>query len=202
MSIHTLKVENVETGTLSVHLKIQEHNFYWNEWQFKGRLLVAIPSKTKPKCISPETWATGILDATTKSGKFHLAIPRSFWQKSWGDCSAKARVDRSRIIDVMDAFSGFDDTDGHTPVDSVLDIIKILKQGEDVLIPSATKKISGFILAMLSNIANTYNTHPVKIWYPITGEGYELTPFQLGYIYGMYDANSSFGMNYLRETIK
>jgi hypothetical protein len=90
---------------------------------------------------------------------------------------------------MMDAFSGTENFDGHTPQDSIRTIVDYLKRGDDVVILSPTKKISGFVPAILSTVFDPH-VHIVKVWCPIVyGSEYELTPFQYGYIYGQSDAS-------------
>lgn len=189
----------MEIGTVTVKLQIIEITPLC-EVGFKGRLLTAIPTELKPKSVTSKTWATSILAATAQHGKFQLALPKSFWQEKWGEVDIEAGIGGVRCIDVIDVITVTDYSCGSTPMQSVLEIIEVLKNGADVLIPASTQKISGFVPALLNLIS--HDSHPVKVWNPIVcGDKYELTPFQLGYIYGIYDGRSAFGLEYIRREI-
>lgn len=180
----------MNTEIIKVKLNIQELDIPWMRIEFKGKLFAATPSRSKPRGISPETWAISLLHARSQFGKFRIAIPRSFWPSSSENLTEKAGMCSDDWIDVMDAFSGTENLDGHTPVESVRTIVDYLKRGDDVVMLSATKKVSGFVPAILSKVSDSL-VHVVKVWYPIVyGREYELTPFQYGYIYGQSDAYS------------
>jgi|GEM_PF-1632768 len=192
----------MDTAKVKVNLKIQDlMPSYWDATQFKGRLLVATPTMLKPKDISSKKWATAILEAISEHGKFHLAIPLSFWSKKWKTAPIQEEERAPHWIELVDAFSESDYAQGLTPMHSIREIIEVLASGNNVLIPSSSEKISGFVPAMLTMIS--HDSHPEKIWYPTLYSSeirHELTQFQFGYIYGMCDVNYSFGLSSLRET--
>ncbi|MFI3187071.1 MAG: hypothetical protein QX198_13945 [Methylococcaceae bacterium] len=179
----------MNTETIKVKLNIQELDIPWMRIEFKGKLFAATPARSKPRGMSPETWVISLLHARSQFGKFRIAIPRSFWPSNAKDLIENAGMCPADWIDVMDVFSGTENLDGLTPVDSIQTIIGYLKRGDDVVILSATKKVSGFIPAILSKTFDSH-VHIVKVWYPIVyGREYELSPFQYGYIYGQSDAS-------------
>ncbi len=179
----------MNTEIIKVNMNIQELDIPWMRIEFKGKLFAATPSKAKPRGISPETWAISLLDSRSQFGKCRIAIPRSFWPSNSRNLTEKAGMCFGDWIDLMDAFGGTENLDGNTPQESIQTIIDYLKMGDDVVILSPTKKISGFVPAILSKVFDPH-VYIVKVWYPIVhGSEYELTPFQYGYIYGQSDAS-------------
>jgi hypothetical protein len=165
-------------------LEVQELHIPWLRSAFEGRLLAAIPSGSRPDGLSPETWASQILTAAHATGAQCLAIPVGFWPGG----ERSAAPGGGRWIEVMDTYPGLG---GPTPLDSVRDIVSALATGEDVLCLSATRTVSGFIPAILSRLSDA-EVHIEKVVWPVMqGRGYELTPFQIGYLYGLGDAKSS-----------
>ena len=168
-------------------LKIQELDLpYGVLTPFKGRLFSGTPNRGKPRSVPAEAWCELVLEAAQSSWKKHLAIPRSFWPKektlTW--LSEKTQH-HFQCIHVFDTFHSVID---HAEVaDSLRKKKKNLSLGEDVLIISANKKISGFVPAALTMLLDP-QVHIAKVLYPITvGSGYDLTPFQLGYLHGLSD---------------
>jgi hypothetical protein len=168
-----------------------------------GTLYSANCSTAKPADISDETWTASLLDAfisltasnfqkCTKT--FQLVLQSSFWrpnseshilQKS--DIIGRLIHEPISIVEVIDEFCGVDNLNPDTPIESIARIFTAMQSGVDIVILSRSKQISGFIPAVLSRISNP-QCPIVKLWYPITiGEGYNLTAFQLGYLYGLSD---------------
>lgn len=176
----------MDAVNLAVNLNIQEIKIPWCEWELKGKLYAATATKPKPRGLPPEAWVTALLHAACKCGKYRLVIPRSICPSNAEMLLEQANLGEVQWIELLDVFEGFDNYGGSTPIDAVRAIIDSLKDGQDVLILSATKKIPGFIPAILS-IISAPEVHIVKVWYPIHNKGYDLTPFQIGYIYGLYD---------------
>ena len=170
-------------------LKTQELEMPWGLGILKGRLLVATPTRSKPRNVSADDWCSRILATAEVDRKFHLVIPCSFWPDG-KPCHGEptSTFTEFRRFDVMDAFCGAEEYRPDTPFDSIREIIDCLMKGDDVLVLSATKKIPGFLPAVLSRILEP-DVHIVKLWWPIIcGSGYELSLFQLGYLYGLTDA--------------
>ena len=174
---------------IQLTLKIQELHFHWyGRKAVKSRLCVATPSRAKPREVTAESWCAQIVETAQASWNQHLAIPWSFWPKGKPDSQFSTEAGEQRCFDVVDVFCGFEDYHDGTPADSIREIIDCLARGEDVLILSNSKKISGFILAVLMRLLDP-DRHIIKLWWPIIHGGYDLSPFQLGYLYGLTDAD-------------
>jgi len=165
-----------------------------------GKLFAATPLKSKPRSTSAAQWALDILHSFSASTaklaasadigtNFHLAIPRSYWGDGKAECSAipEGVLQEGafpRFIDVMDCFVAYGDYYMPSPDKGIAEIQAAVTKSENVVLLSATTRISGFVPVMLARIFLP-NENILKIWYPIIhGHGYELTPFQLGYLYG------------------
>ena len=61
-----------------------------------------------------------------------------------------------------------------------------MKAGEDVLVPSLSETLSGFVPLILCRIYGL-DIHVAKVWYPVLQNGYELSEFHMGYVYGLTD---------------
>lgn len=190
----------MDVSALAVKLKIQEISIPWCNVLLKGKLFAAIPCTPKPRGFSAVAWAVDLLRATKQFGSCRLVVPSSLCSSDTSKLLEQTGMGEINWIDLMDHFKGFNDFDGYSPIDAVQKIIDALNVGEDVIILSGTKKISGFVPAIISKIIAT-EVHAVKVWYPIVGKGYALTPFQLGYIYGLSDAGSSSDLKYIRERL-
>jgi hypothetical protein len=180
-------------GDAEAELTIEEPEIPRCQLAFKGKLYAATSSSSKPPDISPDTWAIALVRAARRRGKFRLVIPSSFCRLSIQGLFKQAGLDDTDWIELLDMFPGEFDNGrdrywgGRTPMDSLLAIVEALRAGQDVLILSATNKISGFVPAVLSRISDPM-VNVVKVWYPITrGRDYELTAFQSGYLYGLSD---------------
>lgn len=176
----------MDTVNLAVNLEIQEIEIPWCEWELKGKLYAAVPTKSKPRGLPLDEWATALLHAAYNCGKYRLAIPRSLCPANAEKLLEQAKMGEAQWIVMLDIFEGYDTYGGSTPIEAVREIIDSLKNGENILMLSAKKKIPGFIPAILS-IISAPEVHIVKVWYPILNKGYDLTPFQIGYLYGLYD---------------
>lgn len=174
-------------------LKIHEVDIPWPlPWPFKGRLLAGTPSRNKPRATSMAAWSGQIVELATQQSKAYLAIPDSFWQ-----------LDIEQDEDVRNKSTPYiriKDNPGANPPQildldgSLSDIIQHLTDGEDVLILSAARKISGFIPALFSMLSDQ-SGHIEKILYPIEHGGYVLTQQHRGYLRGIYDAKSIRALN-------
>jgi hypothetical protein len=172
-----------------------------------GRLYSATPNKAKPNHMSGEEWTTSLLVAffgiTTASfpghgRKFELVLQSSLWESIVKtQALQESFYERQQItkpislLKVTDEFCGTENFNPETPIESIGKIFDALKSGIDIFVFSCSEKISGFIPAVLSRISDS-QCHIVKLWHPIIiGQGYELTPFQLGYLYGLTDASAA-----------
>lgn len=169
-----------------LQLTVQEIAIPWVETSlFKGRLLAGTPSRNKPRATSIAVWCRQVLDLAAQRNKVYLVIPDSFWPPPI-DQGADAEQKRLLHIRIMD-------DPGAAPENmielewSLGKIIQLLDDGEDVLILSATRDISGFIPALFSMLGDP-SCHIEKILYPIEHGGYVLTPQQRGYLRGIDDA--------------
>lgn len=151
---------------------------------FKGDLYVGTPSRNKPKDITNESWQSTILNLALARGKAYIVVPDSFW------CNSKEPpkdIENCLCIKFPDLCDG--NVERGTPQEAIVRIVEHLKDAEDVLILSATKKASGFIPAILSILAAP-DCHIEKILWPIEhGAGYTLTPAQRGYLAGLSNAS-------------
>lgn len=157
----------------------------WGEdLPFKGDLYVGTPSRNKPKDVTNESWQDTILNLAVARGKACIVVPDSFWCKS---NESPKDIENCLCIKFPDLCDG--NVERGTPQEAIVRIVEHLKDAEDVLILSTSKKISGFIPAILSMLAAP-DCHIEKIMWPIEhGAGYTLTPAQRGYLAGLYDAS-------------
>jgi len=153
--------------------------------KFKGRLFVATPTRGKPRAVSPEQWCQLVLLAAEQSEFKCLVVPWSFWSAGHATLPLPASSrPGQQYVHVVDTAAGFEELRGDTPMWGISEVIRLLSEGEDLLVVSASKKISGFIPAALVQVSAP-EIHIVKVWYPVVAsEGYELTPFQIGYLAG------------------
>lgn len=169
-----------------LRLAIQDFAIPWG-WPlpFKGRLLAGTPSRNKPRAASMAEWCDQIIELATQQSKAHLAIPDSFWPP---------RTDQNVELErKLPQYIQITDNPGGKPTElarlqwCLRDIIRHLTDGEEVLILSATREISGFVPALFSTLGAP-SCHIEKVLYPIEHGGYVLTPQQRGYLRGIYDA--------------
>lgn len=170
---------------LVVTVEIEELSFLKGETVFKGRLCAVRPSRSKPRDITSEVWAVALLRAANEGGKFLLAIPRSFCSSDGISIVEQAGLADTRWIDLMDQPNY---QRGSSPIEAVREIIDALSDGEDVLVLSNTKRRPGFVSAVLSKLCEPI-VHVEKVLHTVTSYRYELTPFQVGYIYGISDGH-------------
>jgi hypothetical protein len=152
----------------------------------KGKLLVATPEHRRPRDVPLETWLIELVRSANQNGKYRLAIPATFW-KGLAPDFGHPELDGLSTIAVADSL---EPADGHgrRPADSIEQITRALSAGEDVLVLTSTQEVSGFIPAVLGLLADP-QVHPEKVLYSIVkGESYSLTPFELGYVYGLADS--------------
>ena len=182
----------MNTKNTFVELNIEELKIpYGDGGVFKGKLFGATPNREKPHDMSAETWAISLLTLTTRiKEKYTLAVPVSFWPSIEICRAQKSEPNGVHWITVMDQIEDISKQHGATPERSFHQIIDALKSGKNVLILSATGKISGFVPAIMSLLLHP-TAHVEKVAYPIIeGLGYEMTPFQLGYLYGFSGSGS------------
>lgn len=156
----------------------------WGEdLPFKGDLYVGTPSRNKPKDVTNASWQDTILNLAIARGKAYIVVPDSFW---WNSNESPKDIENCLCIKFPDLCD--ENIERGTPQEAIVRIVEHLRDAEDVLILSATKKVSGFVPAILSLLAAP-DCHIEKILWPIEqGAGYTLTPAQRGYLVGLYDA--------------
>jgi hypothetical protein len=169
-------------------LKIEKLDFSWCATKFKGRIYVATPNRSKPRDVTAESWGLQIVEVAQENWKQNLAIPMSLWPKGEPNLIRGTTAGKDNCFHVLDNFCGLDGMNPTMPVESIRGIIDGLARGEDILILSNSKKISGFIPAVITRLTDT-RLHILKLWYPFLGQSFELTEFQLGYLYGLTDAD-------------
>jgi hypothetical protein len=171
----------------------------------QGKLLSAGPSYSKPLVIDKKDWVVSLFNnvvkqVTREARKPVLAVPRSFWPLRMGALLDQVEFEGYQSIDVMDECGEINNADPMTMMNSIREIIDRLQDGQDVVVLSHTRKISGFIPALLMCVSLPHLEDPTKYWYTLVREqGLELTPFQVGYIHGLYDASGPFGLMQLRS---
>ncbi len=153
---------------------------------FKGRLLSASPSRSKPRNMEAAEWCAALMKIAFSKENCRVAIPESFWAFNQGSIDLRETTLPAHIaVPDLPSTIGIDQTE--TPCYAIEEIVQSLKRGEDVLVLSATTGISGFIPAVLTRLTHP-NCHLVKLFYPIESAGYALSPDQKGYIAGLSDA--------------
>ena len=187
---------------VEVQLIIQEMRDAPIKWPWKGKPYAATPSTQKPAELSTEAWAIAVLRAARHSCKFRLVIPRSFYPGGLRSLPLPAELTQGDWIELMDMAPNQKDYDEGSPLKSFGEILRALKAGEDVLVPSLSEKISGFLPLFLSRIRNM-RSHVVKVWSPVMDD-YELSEFHMGYVYGLTDGRRGHfggGVNQLRREL-
>lgn len=184
---------------IQAKLRVQELHIPYDSCAFKGKLLVATPFEDKPRNVAPLQWRSAIL-ANRVCKESHLVIPLSFWlpyKPAHQELPSTSEFSRFYLVDEV-PFDG-ENYSSDTPFDSIRRIIDCLKKGENVLALSATPDASGFLPAVLARVIDP-NIHIVKLWWPIVhGNDYLLTPFQVGYLYGLTDAEFRSETESIRE---
>jgi hypothetical protein len=177
-----------------IEIQIQEIRIaYGTGSAVTGKMFAATPIGKKPDTMPAETWAIALAKAASKKQNYLLAVPTSFWPTG----ASKSDVDTALVgiqwVSVMDQIDKIANANGQTPARSLLQVVKALKEGHDVLLLSSSDEISGFVPAIISKVLHP-TAHVEKIVYPIVeGMGYPMTQFQLGYLYGMANANALTG---------
>jgi len=153
----------------------------------KGCLFAATPIDSKPKNMTHKRWAEKILFSASQPANCKLAVHRSFWSSKWGNDPLQNQLDKM-IIKLNDTFEQHDYYWGFTPIRSACEIIKALRSGEDVLIPTAKHNVPGFIFALFHFIFGGYMEHPHKLDATLSQcYEYDVTPLQMGYFFGFHD---------------
>jgi|TARA_R100000789_G_scaffold53366_1_gene52427 hypothetical protein len=162
-------------------LKIQELVGLYGETYGKGRLFVATPTRGKPRAVSAEQWSHDVLRSAEKSAFKSLVVQWSFWP---GGLPPASTGNGGRHIEIIDTAAGMEKFGYDTPQSNLEKVRDLLSAGQDLLLVAASKKIPGFVPAVLCQSCCP-EIHTAKILYPLMiGENYELTPFQIGYITG------------------
>lgn len=158
----------------------------------KGRLMVALPSRNRPRTTSQGDWCANVVNQSLALGELHLAIPESFWlsESKQGEKYSDFQSNIPQHIVVHDTFGEFGGDVHLSPLSGLRAIVDLLAVGESVLVVSNSKVISGFVPALLGHIIDP-DCHFEKLIWPIQhGEGYALTVAQIAYIAGLYDARA------------
>ena len=177
-----------------VEIQIQEIRIaYGTGSAVKGKLFAATPVGKKPDTMPAETWVTSLVKAASKKQNYLLVIPTSFWPSSVSKSDVDTALVGIQWVSVMDQIDKISNANGQTPTRSLMQVVKTLKDGQDVLLLHSSDEISGFVPAIISKVLHP-TAHVEKIAYPIVeGMGYPMTQFQLGYLYGMANANALTG---------
>lgn len=162
---------------------------------------IGTPTKAKPDDVTAEQWCSLTAEAAKASWKQNIAIPWSFWPDVKTNVGIATELGEHSCFDVMDIFCGVEDYRPDTPLNAFQDILDCLARGEDVLVLSNSHKIPGVFIAVLTRLLCS-EMHIIKLWWPIINEGYDLSPVQLGYIYGLTDANMFHVPDHLRRSQK
>lgn len=169
-----------------------------------GTLFCATFSATRAHDIGDVEWGVAVLDAFFRvdlgdlrkgARKADYAVPSSFWPQISDDPAVRREIlqvthtgSGDGLIEVQDEFCGIEHYVPDTPIEGIKEIVNSLQKGVDVILMNVSKGISGFVPAAITRLQEK-ECNIVKLWYPILKQyGYELTPFQLGYLYGLTDA--------------
>jgi len=172
---------------IEVQLSIKDMWFnHGEERRRRGNLYAATPSAPKPAELSMEAWAVAVLRAASRFGKFRLVIPTSFYPGGLRGLPLPVDLAHRDWIELMDLAPSRNDFQGDSPLDSLRPILRALEAGETLLVPSLSETISGFVPLILARIYGPHE-HVVKVWYPVLSDGYELSEFHMGYLYGLTD---------------
>ena len=162
-------------------LKIQEVVLPYGGAGPKGRLFAATLELSKPRTVTADQWCQQVLEAAEASGFKYLVVPWSFWPEGCPPDSVRLG---QRYVQVMDTVAGIELLCGETPEQGLREVNRLLRGGQDLLVVSASQNVPGFIPAALAQM-NESGIHIVKLWHPtVVSLGYELTPFQVGYLAG------------------
>lgn len=175
---------------VKVEIQIQEIRIaYGTGSAVTGKLFAANPVGKKPDTMPADTWAISLVTAASEKQNYLLAVPASFWPSGVSKSDVDTALVGIQWVSVMDQLDKISSANGQTPTRSLLQVVKALKDGKDVLLLSSSDEISGFVPAIISKVLHP-TAHVEKIAYPIVeGMGYPMTQFQIGYLYGMANAN-------------
>lgn len=180
----------------TLKLKIQEHSVWL---PFKGKLYIGTPSRNKPRNVTAEDWCTGLIDLVHKSWKNNFAIPFSFWPEGTRPFGNQyGLLEFNKYFHIVDNLGAIGLNQPETSMFEIYSIIECLMRGQDVLVLSSSKKISGFLPVVLRCLVEPQG-HIVKIMYSTEGT---LTADQRGYIAGLVDARHLIGSSILRDIEK
>lgn len=169
-------------------LQISEVQIPWWPVSKRGELFVAYPG-AKPPNISDGDWVGELIQSACEQGIKNVVAPTSVLPSNTGASVVIACKSECRFFHLKDEFEfNIDEITSDTPIECIREIYRALQNGENVLVVSVKEKISGFLPAALSILADPA-VHIVKVVYPITkAEGYVLSSQQIAYLYGFSDA--------------
>jgi len=160
---------------------------YGSGQRFKGRIFSGNPSRIKPRDVTLDEWYATILRLAASQWKSHICIPYSLLSNQGKHHEYSTEHDQPRYLDLMDDLGSISDDGSGSPASDIIEIIVCLTRGEDILILSQTRKISGFLPAILVRLCHP-RLHILKLLREIEHSGYEITAAQRGYIAGLSDA--------------
>ena len=172
--------------TSPLKLIIKELEVYYGQ-TFKGRIFTGNPSRGKPRDVPLDEWCASIVRLSALQWKSRVCIPRSFFSSQEKRHDYLTQPDRPRYLALVDDLGSIGECQPSTPADDVREIIECLTRGDDILILSQTRKISGFLPAILAKLCHS-NWHVIKLLWTLEHHGYEITEGQRGYIVGLRDA--------------
>lgn len=147
----------------------------------RGRLFVGRPRELRPPGTRVEEWQRRLVEDARLIG-LPLVVPASFWASQWRPEEAELGQGVMWLPDTPKAIE-----DGEQPEQELTHIVSLLAQGEDVVVLSASDEVPGFVPAVLCALDEPH-LHPAKLVYAIVkSSGYTLTPFHVGYLYGLAD---------------
>lgn len=187
-----LKAHSPDTRAIprakKMKLQISEVQIPWWPLGERGELFVAYPG-AKPPNISDDDWVGELIHSSCEQGIQNIVAPTSVCPYNTGASVVISGKSKCRLFHLKDEFEfNVDDLTGDTPLECIREIYRALQNSENVLVVSVKEKISGFLPAALSILADPA-VHIVKVVYPITqAEGYVLSSQQIAYLYGFSDA--------------
>ena len=154
---------------------------------FKGRIFSGNPSRLRPRDVPLDKWCASIVRLSTDQWKSRVCVPSSLLLTQEMRREYSTATNGRGYLNLVDDIGTIADDGFDSPARDVREIIECLTRGDDVLILSRTRKISGFLPAILFRLFDP-RCHILKILWTIDHSGYEITNGQRGYIAGLSDA--------------
>lgn len=171
--------------TRSIHLQFEEILIDHNRLPFKGRLLVATPSRSRPRSKPAAEWCIDLAEMILDHYQYQWVIPASFWSKGQSPWQGSMSKELPRYIALPD----FCDHDQYefdlSPRYALQEMIDMLSDGEDVVVLNATKQPSVFTHIAIHYLQEPYRSiEKVLCWQRSTNR-YGLTLPQRAYLLGL-----------------